>query len=550
MNRLVRGIVAASFSAAIASCSGGDGPGPGGGAGGSGGSPAVAELKVTPLHLVLAVRQQKKIEVVARDALGEPVEVPIFFRTADPEIALVGDDGTVTGRAKGQTRIEIEAARLGAVVAVAVEGEPAHIDAPESIAVAMGRSFPLDVSVQDADGDEVTSIEVEWTSEDPQIAVVEGGEVVARGWGETRLVAAAGEVEAFVRVRTLLRFREIGTGEFHTCGLTPVGTVYCWGLASEGQLGFAAQQINYDAPTLPVDGGMPFVELAVGADHACALDEMGRAHCWGRNDAGQLGTEELLYAERPRMVPGLVGLRSIAAQGDHTCALDEGGFARCWGGPVGPQPRAVNGGPFVELAVGAFHACGRTEEGAVFCWGDNDRGQLARPAPEFSADPLEVEGIPALAAIASGHHHVCGIAAENSRLYCWGANERGQLGRGEVGERGEPAPLLEGIPVEFVGLGPATSCAVSSAGAYCWGANDTAQSGSQRSEEILDAPTRVVSGPWSFARIRPGARHTCALTEQNEAYCWGDDSAGQLGVPSCDPETKICPYPENVVGQR
>jgi len=555
MIRFARGILGALLGAAIASCGGGGGGGGNpidgtGGTGGDKGSATVVELDVSPLQMVVGLRQEKKIEVVARSADGEPVEVPVFFRSADPEVALVAGDGTVTGRAKGQTRIEIEAARLGAVVAVKVEGEPVRIDAPESVSIALGRTFPLDAVVLDADGDVVSTTPIEWTSEDPTVAVVEGGEVVARGWGETRLIANAGELEAEVRVRTLLRFAEIGTGEFHTCGLTPTGTVYCWGLATEGRLGFETEQINLHTPSLPVAGGTRFVELAVGSDHACALDEKGRAHCWGRNDAGQLGAAEPSYAETPRMVPGLIGLRSLAARGSQTCALDEEGAARCWGGFHGTEPARVDAGPFVQLAVGAFHVCGLTEEGMALCWGENGVGQLGRTEPDVSAEPLEVEGIPALAAIVAGYDHVCGIAADESALYCWGANDRGQLGRGSVGKRGEPEALLEGTPVDSLGLGRGTSCVISPAGAYCWGANESSQLGSHATEEIVTAPTRVVSGPWRFVLIRPGTRHTCALTDQREAYCWGNNAAGQLGSPACDDESEICAHPEQVLGQR
>lgn len=555
MKKTIQRFLGALFALGLVACGqasedGEGGTGGTGGGGGGGGGTQVVDLEVSPLSLVLGIQQERKIEVVAKDADGEKVEVPVFFRSADPEIALVAGDGTVTGRSKGQTRIEIEAGKVGAVVAVTVEGAPARLELPESVKVALGRTFPIDVILEDADGEDLDPAMLEWTSEDPGIAKVEEGEVVAVGWGETVLTARVNELEAFMTVRTLLRFSEIGVARDHTCGLTTVGTVYCWGLAREGRLGFETEEWQVVAPTRAVGNGARFSALTVGSRHACALDDAGRARCWGANDAGQLGAPGESFSDSPKSVPGLLGLVAIASRGEQTCALDADGKAHCWGGPVGPQPTAVEGGPFVELAVGARHACGLAEEGKVFCWGENGLGQLGRSDLGASEEPVEVEGLAPMRAIAAGHDHVCGITEEGSLVHCWGSNSRGELGRGSVGESGEPGQVHNPFAFKFLALGEATSCAVSEGGTYCWGANDTNQVGSDTVDPEILVPTKIASGPWTFQKIYAGSRHTCGVTAQSEAYCWGDNSLGQLGVPSCDEETDICLYPEYLIGQR
>src|SRR5690554_292150 len=190
MKKTIQRFLGALFALGLVACGqasedGEGGTGGTGGGGGGGGGTQVVDLEVSPLSLVLGIQQERKIEVVAKDADGEKVEVPVFFRSADPEIGLVAGDGTVTGRSKGEARIEIEAGKVRTVVAVTVEGAPARLELPESVKVALGRTFPIDVILEDADGEDLDPAMLEWTSDDPGIAKVEEGEVVAVGWGET-----------------------------------------------------------------------------------------------------------------------------------------------------------------------------------------------------------------------------------------------------------------------------------------------------------------------------------------------------------------------------
>ncbi len=131
-----------------------------------------------------------------------------------------------------------------------------------------------------------------------------------------------------------------------------------------------------------------------------------------------------------------------------------------------------------------------------------------------------------LGIIAAGGRHSCAVV--NTAVYCWGANDRGQLGDGDLEARGTPAPVIGDLVFVQVTTGLAHSCALTRSGdAYCWGAGDRGQLGdatlAQRS-----APVRV-SGNQQFKLLRAGLSHTCGIAVSGEVFCWGANGNGQLG---------------------
>jgi len=95
---------------------------------------------------------------------------------------------------------------------------------------------------------------------------------------------------------------------------------------------------------------------------------------------------------------------------------------------------------------------------------------------------------------------------------------------------------------QFVSVGADHTCGLKSNGnAYCWGNNQNGQLGISRFDTTCGAggsqfrcaptPQQVQPGV-KFASISAGDRHTCAITTTREAYCWGSNQQNQLGQPS------------------
>jgi alpha-tubulin suppressor-like RCC1 family protein/DNA-binding SARP family transcriptional activator len=233
------------------------------------------------------------------------------------------------------------------------------------------------------------------------------------GWnnyGQLGNPSVNGRASTPVRVSASLSFSSVSSNYLHTCALTLAGLAYCWGSNVEGQLGIGTSRIS-KVPSLVTDA-RSFSQIVTGSNHSCALDVSGEAFCWGYNAFGQLGNATLAKCGRvpyqvpcsPQPLPVRTSLRftRLAAGQFHSCGLVATGEAHCWGrndkGQLGDgtyadsfSPVAVLGGlRFVSLAGGVSHTCGVATDGGVYCWGANDRGQLGDGSSAPSAAPVPV----------------------------------------------------------------------------------------------------------------------------------------------------------------
>ncbi len=306
----------------------------------------------------------------------------------------------------------------------------------------------------------------------------------------------------------------IWAGALHTCAIDSSAALWCWGRGSSGQLGPGHA---IDTP-LPVEVALPAganraTAAAAGDAHTCVLvspDDApgGEILCFGDNSHGQLGDGTLTSRAAPALValgPTAVRATAITAGGDHSCAVDLTGQAWCWGagssGQLGdggsadqptPVTAALPGGLMVaSLSAGGAHTCAVDGAGGLWCWGADERGQLGLGAAGAAvATPAAVGGITGAAiGVSAGGVHSCADLADGS-VWCWGANDSGQLGDGTTVDR--PTPARVAGAAGTVAAGALHTCASASGHATCWGADTTGQLG--------DGATLTISAP-QLARL-------------------------------------------------
>ncbi len=337
------------------------------------------------------------------------------------------------------------------------------------------------------------------------------------------------------------------TGYAFACAQRDDGTVRCWGANAAGQLG---NGLTLPSPSPVAMRGLAGVtSLAAGARHACAV-VMGRVWCWGANDRGQLGrapasrscsmAEGAVACEsQPVQVEGLEGVLAVTAGAAHTCARVAEGYAICWGdasyGQLGggsasaepsPVPVAVLSDVLPleslrDLSAGAQHTCARDENGAVWCWGRNDHGELGSASPEgvpeHCAGPCRTS--PTMVPALERRTPDAGDAPRDAAL------DVSLDATVDVRDAAADARVDASRDAASDALSDAVSDAPSDA------LSDASDTDAREDAAVEDvAPVDAVAPPSMVPRaIASGGAFACAVLDDGTVRCWGDDSDGQLG---------------------
>src|SRR5690606_455674 len=139
-----------------------------------------------------------------------------------------------------------------------------------------------------------------------------------------------------------------------------------------------------------------------------------------------------------------------------------------------PDPAAYSA-HLTRVAVGGRFACGEGADGKIYCWGANDHGQLGQGVAnhQTATTPVAVRGPEGvrLSRPVAAYAQIC-AEGDDGRLYCWGRNNQGQLGTGDMTDRSVPTPVSapEGVRLTNAAVGTQHTCAEGSDGhVYCWG---------------------------------------------------------------------------------
>ena len=359
--------------------------------------------------------------------------------------------------------------------------------------------------------------------------------------GAATATRPAGSGDAPATVRPTIRPARLAAAGSDTCVILESGGASCWGSNMFGQLGSGLFDSTRRTPvTLGTEQG--FSALAMGPSHGCALTAEGRAWCWGLGTSGELGNARSTSSASPVPVSMTQPFEQVVSGMAHTCALRVAGAVFCWGanrsGILGNRTSAPSNAPtaiagpanvsFTMLAAGAYHTCALASNGAAYCWGVNAGGQLGNGSTNDATAPVMVQSSVSFQAITAGTAHTCGLATTGA-AWCWGANSSGQLGSGAVSDD-SPRPAAVTGELTFTGIwaGDMHTCGLTADGAaYCWGAGRSGQLGNG---QLADShrPVLVVGGH-VFRTLGLGSGHSCGLSGDGITWCWGDNSSGQIG---------------------
>ena len=302
-----------------------------------------------------------------------------------------------------------------------------------------------------------------------------------------------------------------------TCALEDDGRVKCWGLSDTPPPGSDQRKKIFEAEEETEFSNVHYIESRNA--NTCALID-GQVHCSGANGAGQIGNGTIVEQTLPQAVSSLSEVLELdVGEGPFACAR-KAEEIWCWGsnqsgqlgdgeaehGECGEEPATFDCATepvqvaqlgsgadrqVVQVDLGANHACA-VANSQLWCWGNNEAGQLGIDGAALVREPTLVPGVTAVVEVSCGLAHTC-VRINDGSVECFGANAEGQLGDGqEVGSH-----------ENCTAFGTVIDCS--------------------RTPVSVELTTRAV-------RIEAGFQNTCAILDDDSVWCWGYNTKRQLGI--------------------
>lgn len=353
-------------------------------------------------------------------------------------------------------------------------------------------------------------------------------------------------------------FSSISTNSNFSCAIADNGKVYCWGVGNSGQIGNGANASTVSVPTavtMPAEV-TSFSSVSTNANFSCAITNTGKVYCWGTGSSGQIGNGASANVNVPTAITlpsGVESFSSVSTNSNFSCAIANTNTVYCWGdgksGQIGNGgtsniniptsvtiPAGVESFSYV-VSTSTISSCASANNNKLYCWGANTNGSLGRGDQYYNTPTnlLIPAGVSSFNQVSTAANNSCAIA-NTGKVYCWGDGTSGQIGNGTDASTNLPTQITMPDGVNSFSTVATTgtntfSCALANTGnIYCWGNGTTGQIGNGASSNVnIPTATTMPSGVTSFSSVATGTNFSCALANTGNVYCWGTGDSGQIG---------------------
>jgi hypothetical protein len=272
----------------------------------------------------------------------------------------------------------------------------------------------------------------------------------------------------------VISFTDFAAGSSSNLALGNDGKLYSWGDNSDGEYGNGTVSGTPNPSSVPVMVNLPtgvtsFTAFSAGLTSDLAMGNDGKLYSWGDNTAGQLDNSTV-------PTTGVSAYSAVPV-------------------PVDLPPNVTS---FTSFSVGDDFVLALGNDGKLYGWGDNGKGQLGTTVTNSDL-PVPVSlpaGVTSFTAFSTGGHHSLGLGSDG-KLYAWGMNDKGELGNGGFSDTSTPTPVT------------------------------------------------LPAGVTSFTAFEAGSGFSLGLGNDGKLYAWGDNSDGELGNSSNNTDSAV-PLPVNL----
>ena len=375
------------------------------------------------------------------------------------------------------------------------------------------------------------------------VRMVSVNEIPAQRAGETGLIqimTLADHSRRLAATAVARREREavrVAASAAHTVAVRSDGSLWAWGLNSNGQLGDGTTT-NRSTP-VRIGTATNWATVAAGERYTVAVRTDGSLWAWGDNAGGRTGLGTVSGSTRaPTRIGADNDWLSVSAGWRHTVAIRVDGSLWAWGlnegGQLGDGTTTNRNTPtrigtatdWRFVSVGVAHTIAARTDGSLWTWGSNRDGQIGDGTTTNRNTPTRIGTATNWASIVAGNHHTMAITTDGE-LWAWGNNFNGQLGDGTIINRNTPVRVGEATNWASVSAGRHSAAVGTDGSLWAWGSSRDGQFGrglgTNRSTPVrMGTATR-----WAF--VASGDQHTVAIGTDGTLWAWGDNSFGQLG---------------------
>jgi len=318
-----------------------------------------------------------------------------------------------------------------------------------------------------------------------------------------------------------------------------------WGINSSGELGNGTFG---GISSLPVEvwNLTDVLDIKGGGSHCLSLKNDGKIWAWGNNKYGQVGNGKTNHSNIPvEVMNPTTNVTTISGGGAHTLALRNDGIVFAWGnnlrGQLGNESVLDNSTIPIEVLYitdvamitgGGAHSLAIKNDGTVWAWGRGDLGQLGNGLNNDSKVPVQVKNLTNVLAIGAGGWHSLALKSDGT-VWSWGSNAYGQLGDGTKEHSNVPVQVLNLTNVIEISASIQHSLALKNDGTIrAWGWNEYGQLG-DGTDFDSNIPVKVLNISDAIT-IAAGGGHSLAVNENGSIWSWGRNAAGQLGNKTWD----------------
>ncbi len=326
------------------------------------------------------------------------------------------------------------------------------------------------------------------------------GKITAKAEGKTKIKITDkdNDISTYIYVQVVNDVKiDVQEGKNFTVALKQNGTVWSYGLNTNGQLGIG----NNDNQTEPVEvqGLDNIKQIATGYSHTLALTKNGEVYAWGLGAKGQLGNGENSDSNIPVKIDSISDIIKIDAYKNISIALDTNGNVYIWGENYSVLPMKVvfsqtivdisgtlvlttNGEVYnisdvsnitkiedlskiAKISAGEAHNLALDINGVTYAWGTNTYGECGATTGNITVTEITYN----IYNISAGNQTSI-LQNEDGEVYVLGNNANGQIGLGTTAKATAPTKitLTEDVKIESISAGEGTHSGIIDTNGFVW----------------------------------------------------------------------------------